>query len=62
VFVVVTDSTACVRGRRPSAGLRSRADRLRRLVATNEPALVCSAAMGADVGPGLVGVAWLAPT
>jgi fatty acid-binding protein DegV len=40
---------------------RPRADRLRRLVAATEPILACSAAMGAHVGPGLVGVAWLAP-
>jgi fatty acid-binding protein DegV len=40
---------------------RPRADRLCRLVATTEPILACSAAMGAHVGPGLVGVAWLAP-
>jgi DegV family protein with EDD domain len=40
---------------------RPRADRLRRLVGATEPILVCSAAMGAHVGPGLVGVAWLAP-
>jgi DegV family protein with EDD domain len=38
---------------------RSRADRLRRLVAATEPVLTCSAAMGAHVGPGLVGAAWL---
>jgi DegV family protein with EDD domain len=40
---------------------RTLADRLRRLVAATEPILPCSAAMGAHVGPGLVGVAWLAP-
>jgi DegV family protein with EDD domain len=40
---------------------QSRADRLRRLVATTEPVLTCSAAMGAHVGPGLVGAAWLGP-
>jgi fatty acid-binding protein DegV len=40
---------------------RQRADRLRRLVPATEPVLACSAAMGAHVGPGLVGVAWLAP-
>jgi DegV family protein with EDD domain len=39
----------------------SRADQLRRLVAATEPVLACSAAMGAHVGPGLVGVAWLTP-
>jgi DegV family protein with EDD domain len=38
----------------------ARADRLRRLVAATEPILACSAAMGAHVGPGLVGIAWLA--
>jgi DegV family protein with EDD domain len=40
---------------------RARADRLRRLVAASEPVLACSAAMGAHVGPGLVGAAWLSP-
>lgn len=40
---------------------RARADRLRRLVAATEPILACSAAMGAHVGPGLVGAAWLTP-
>jgi fatty acid kinase fatty acid binding subunit len=40
---------------------RPRAERLRRLVAAGEPILTCSAAMGAHVGPGLVGVAWLTP-
>jgi DegV family protein with EDD domain len=39
----------------------SRADRLRRLVGATEPVQACSAAMGAHVGPGLVGAAWLAP-
>jgi DegV family protein with EDD domain len=40
---------------------RPRAERLHRLVAAGEPILACSAAMGAHVGPGLVGVAWLTP-
>jgi fatty acid-binding protein DegV len=38
---------------------RPRAERLHRLVNAGEPILTCSAAMGAHVGPGLVGVAWL---
>jgi fatty acid-binding protein DegV len=40
---------------------RPRAERLHRSVAAGEPILTCSAAMGAHVGPGLVGVAWLTP-
>jgi fatty acid-binding protein DegV len=39
----------------------SGAERLRQLVSATEPVQPCSAAMGAHVGPGLVGVAWLTP-
>jgi len=35
------------------------AERLRRDVAATEPVLTCGAAMGAHVGPDLVGIAWL---
>ena len=40
---------------------RPRAEHLHRLVGAGEPILTCSAAMGAHVGPGLIGVAWLTP-
>jgi DegV family protein with EDD domain len=38
------------------------AGQLRDRLAVAEPVLACSAAMGAHVGPGLVGVAWLQPS
>jgi DegV family protein with EDD domain len=57
-------ATAWRRGRAEStlvfhSAQPARADRLRHLVAATEPTLACSAAMGAHVGPGLIGVAWL---
>ena len=41
------------------SALTARAERLRRSIGVGEPVLTCGAAMGAHVGPGLVGVAWL---
>ena len=41
------------------SALGERAEELRRTLRVEEPVLACGAAMGAHVGPGLVGVAWL---
>ena len=41
------------------SALSPRAERLRRSMGVGEPTLTCGAAMGAHVGPRLVGVAWL---
>lgn len=41
------------------SALPRRAERLRRQVGAQDAVVTCSAAMGAHVGPGLLGVAWL---
>jgi fatty acid-binding protein DegV len=40
---------------------RRRAEQLSARLGIAAPVLACSAAMGAHVGPGVVGVAWLQP-
>jgi hypothetical protein len=39
-----------------------RGEDLRQRLAIDPPVMACSGAMGAHVGPGLVGVAWLQPS